>query len=135
MKKATPVTYFASLIITCLVFGIIFFSINGIDATITSTDLEINGIYGTRIKFDSISSIEKIEALPSSGLKLNGVNLGFIKVGFFSFQKLGKVRLFALKQENHYLLIETTTEKLVLGFGKAKNEIIYDALAGKIKLK
>jgi len=133
VKKETQINVIAGLLLPCLILGIFLALINGIDAKISSTALEIKGVYGTTIKIDAITSIEKLEAFPSFGAKLNGINLGFMRVGIFSYKELGKVRLFELKREKPYILIITPTEKIVLGFGKAKNESLYDALQQKTK--
>ncbi len=134
MKKEFRINVITGLLLPCLILAVFLVLINGIDAKISDTALEIKGVYGTAIKIDTITRLEKIEVLPAR-MKLNGINLGFMSVGIFSYKELGIVRIFELKKEKPYLLIITPTEKIMLGFGKAKNEALYEALAGKITFK
>jgi len=71
--------------------------------------------------------------MPIWGLKTNGINLGFINIGMFTYKEMGKVRLFELNKEKPYVLIIGKTEKIILGLGKEKNKEIFNVVVEKIK--
>ncbi len=71
--------------------------------------------------------------MPIWGLKTNGINLGFMNIGMFTYKEFGKVRLFEIKKEKPYVLIIGKTDKVILGLGKEKNEEIFSIVEKKLK--
>jgi len=107
----------------------------GISVETSAESLRIKGLYGTEILYRDIEEIKVLDTIPIWGLKTNGINLGFMNIGMFTYKELGKVRLFEIKKEKPYILIVRKKEKIVLGLGKEKNEEIYRIVEEKIKSK
>ena len=105
----------------------------GISVETLENTLKINGLYRTEIAYKDIVDVQELETIPFLGLKTNGINLGFMNIGMFTYKELGKVRLFEIKKEKPYVMIVGKTEKIVIGLGKEKNEEIYRIVEEKIK--
>lgn len=90
--------------------------------------LKVKGMYGVKIPLSEIESVEKIDALPARGRRTNGLAAFGMKIGHFSYEKLGKVRLCILSADKPYLLITAKDEKIILGLGNEKNEAIYNQI-------
>jgi len=89
-------------------------------------------LYGVEISYEDIEEVSELDSILFWGMKTNGINLGFMNIGIFSYKELGKVRLFEIKKEKPYILIIRKNEKIVLGLGKEKNEEIYRTSEEKI---
>jgi len=121
----------AIVIAALIVFASIIF-IKSISVETLEYSLKIKGLYGTEIAYQDIVEIKELDSIPYFGLKTNGINLGFMNIGIFTYKEIGKIRLFELKKEKPYILIIGKNEKIVLGLGKEKNEEIYKILVEKI---
>jgi len=133
MKKNSPQSIMLALIITVLIIIFSMFLIKSISVEILEDSIRIKGLYGTEISYTDIEKARKLDSIPFLGLKTNGINLGFMNIGMFTYKELGKVRLFEIKKEKPYVLIVGKTEKIILGLGKEKNEEIYNIIEEKIK--
>lgn len=126
-----------SLILALAITAVIIFSSvllsRGITVDTLENSLKINGLYGTEIAYKDIEEVKELDAMPIWGLKTNGINLGFMNIGMFTYKELGKVRLFEIKKEKPYVLIIGKTEKIILGLGKEKNEEIFSIVEEKLK--
>jgi len=121
----------AIVIAALIVFASIIF-IKSISVETLEYSIKIKGLYGTEIAYQDIIEIKELDSIPYYGLKTNGINLGFMNIGIFTYKEIGKIRLFELKKEKPYILIIGKNEKIVLGLGKEKNEEIYKILVEKI---
>ena len=121
----------AIVIAALIVFASIIF-IKSISVETLEYSIKIKGLYGTEIAYQDIVEIKELDSIPYFGLKTNGINIGFMNIGIFTYKELGKVRLFELKKEKPYILIIVKNEKIVLGLGKEKNEEIYKIMVEKI---
>ena len=70
-----------------------------------------------------------LDSFPVLGIKTNGIGLGLVNLGDFSYAGLGKVRLFELDRRKPYLLVKTADRSLVLAFGETRNRELYGRLA------
>jgi hypothetical protein len=131
--KNNPQSIILALVITVFIILSSMFLIKGISVETLDASLKIKGLYGTEVQYKDITEIKEIDSMPIWGLKTNGINLGFMNIGMFTYKELGKVRLFELKKEKPYVLMVSKTEKIVLGLGKEKNKEIYRIVEEKIK--
>ena len=133
MKKNNLHSIILAFVITaCIMLSALFLS-KGIFVETLENTLKINGFYGTEIAYKDIEDVQELQTIPIWGLKTNGINLGFMNIGMFTYKELGKVRLFEIKKEKPYVMIVGKTEKIVIGLGKEKNEEIYRIVEEKIK--
>ena len=133
MKKNNPQSIILALVITAFIILSSVLLGKGITVDALEDTLKINGLYGTEIEYKDIEEIRKLDSIPMWGLKTNGINLGFMNIGMFTYKELGKVRLFEIKKEKPYVMIVGKSEKILLGLGKEKNEEIYRIVEEKIK--
>jgi hypothetical protein len=125
-----------SLVMTVLlVLAIVLVSvalIKGIGVEFKDRSFRVKGIYGVEVRYDDIESLELLSSFPLLGLRTNGIGLGFMNVGHFTYGDLGKVRLFEVNLQKPYLSIKLKDERIVIGMGKSKNEEYYSILKGKL---
>ena len=133
MKKNGIQSLILALAITAFIILSSVFLSKGITVDALETTLKINGLYGTEIAYKDIEDVKKLDTMPIWGLKTNGINLGFLNIGMFTYKELGKVRLFEIKKEKPYVLIIGKTEKIILGIGKEKNEEIFNIVEDRVK--
>ena len=124
-------TLLAVVIAALIIFTSIFF-IKSISVEALESSIKIKGLYGIEIPYKDIVEIRGLDSLPFLGLKTNGINLGFMNIGMFTYKELGNVRLFEIRKEKPYIVIIGKDEKIVLGLGKEKNEEIFKILEEKI---
>ena len=132
MKTSNKQTTILAILITILIIAVSVFFSKSISVKVLDSSLKINGLYGVEISYEDIEEVKELDSIPFWGIKINGINLGFMNIGIFTYKELGKVRLFEIKKEKPYILIIGKNEKIVLGFGKEKNEEIYKILEEKI---
>ena len=132
MKTSNKQTTILAILITIVIIGVSAFFIKNISVEVLENSLKINGLYGVTISYEDIEEVKELDSIPFWGVKTNGINLGFMNIGLFTYKELGKVRLFEIKKEKPYILIIGKNEKIVLGLGKEKNEEIYRILEEKI---
>ncbi len=133
MKKNNLHSIILALVITAVIMLFSIFLSKGISVETLENTLKINGLYGTEIAYKDIEDVQELETLPIWGLKTNGINLGFMNIGMFTYKELGRVRLFEIKKEKPYVIIVGKTEKIVIGLGREKNEEIYRIVEEKIR--
>ena len=133
MKKNGIQSLILALAITAFIILSSVLLSKGITVDPLENSLKINGLYGTEIAYKDIEDVKELEAMPIWGLKTNGINLGFMNIGMFTYKEFGKVRLFEIKKEKPYVLIIGKTDKVILGLGKEKNEEIFSIVEKKLK--
>lgn len=133
MKKNGIQSLILALAITVFIILSSVLLSKGITVDTLEKSLKINGLYGTEIAYKDIEDVKELDTMPIWGLKTNGINLGFINIGMFTYKEMGKVRLFELNKEKPYVLIIGKTEKIILGLGKEKNKEIFNVVVEKIK--
>jgi len=132
MKTSNKQTTLLAILITIVIIAVSVFFIKTISVEVLESSLKVNGLYGVEISYEDIEEVRELNLIPLWGMKTNGINLGFMNIGIFSYKELGKVRLFEIKKEKPYVLIIGKNERIVLGLGKEKNEEIYRTLEEKI---
>lgn len=95
---------------------------------LTDSSVKVAGIYGSEIGYADILSVEELDRLPIAGTRTNGIGLGFMNVGHFSFPVLGKVILYQLRTEAPYILVKTRDRQVVYGFGRERDKAILDRI-------
>jgi len=133
MKKNGIQSLILALAITAFIILSSVLLSKGITVDPLENSLKINGLYGTEIAYKDIEDVKELEAMPIWGLNTNGINLGFMNIGMFTYKEFGKVRLFEIKKEKPYVLIIGKTDKVILGLGKEKNEEIFSIVEKKLK--
>ncbi len=133
MKKNGIQSLILALAITAFIILSSVLLSKGITVDPLENSLKINGLYGTEIAYKDIEDVKELDTMPIWGLKTNGINLGFINIGMFTYKEMGKVRLFELNKEKPYVLIIGKTDKVILGLGKEKNEEIFSIVEKKLK--
>ena len=107
---------------------------NGIKVDVTEEKVKIKGIYGREIKIEDIVEVKVLDKIPFMGVRLNGIGLGIINVGVYSYQDIGKVIVFKTATSENNILIIGKEEKVLLGLGQRKNEEIYNKIMKAIEV-
>lgn len=90
MKKNGIQSLMLAFAITAFIILSSVFLSKGITVDTRETSLKVNGLYGTEIAYKDIEDVKELETIPIWGLKTNGINLGFINIGVFTYKELGK---------------------------------------------
>ncbi|MHB9005038.1 MAG: PH domain-containing protein, partial [Coriobacteriia bacterium] len=69
--------------------------------------------------------------LPLAMVKVNGIGLGFIEIGFYRIKDLGSVRLFVLSRQKPYLLLRTSDDTILIGAGAEKNKKLLEQIQSR----
>jgi hypothetical protein len=122
-------------IVLLLVIGIfVTVQVKGINVDVTEERVKIKGIYGREIKIEDIEEVKLLEKIPFPGIRLNGIGIGFINVGVYSYQDIGKVIVFKTAISDNNILIIGKEEKVLLGLGQSKNEELYKKIMNTIEV-
>jgi len=138
MKQNTTTLNNSKLILTLVllvVIGIVVIVlVNGIDVDVNEERVKIKGIYGREIRIEDIEEVQIIEKIPIIGVRINGIGIGFINVGMYSYQDIGKVVVFKTTTSENNILIIGKEEKVLLGLGQRKNEELYNKIMKAIEV-
>jgi len=85
MKKNGIQSLMLAFAITAFIILSSVFLSKGITVDTRETSLKVNGLYGTEIAYKDIEDVKELETIPIWGLKTNGINLGFINIGVFTY--------------------------------------------------
>lgn len=104
---------------------------------IDSTCLEIKGIYGIKIPYNSIENCDTIKQLPSISLRTNGYAFGKTLTGYFKLADGTPVKLFVKQGNGPFIRIRSKDQILVfLNFEKSEETIkLYDVIYSKISVQ
>lgn len=97
-KPVSPATIIMAGIIVALVIGISLLLSHTISVDINDEQIKINGIYGTEINLQDIQEIKILDNIPLFGIKINGIGLGFMNIGRFTYEGIGPVLVFETKK-------------------------------------
>ena len=138
MKQTTSPFNYSKLILTVvllIVIGIfVTVLVKGINIDVTEERIKIKGIYGREIKIEDIVEVQVLDKIPFMGVRLNGIGLGFINVGVYTNQDIGKVIVFKTATSENNILIVGKEEKVLLGLGQSKNEELYNKIMKAIEV-
>ena len=138
MKQNTTILNNSKLIITLIllvVIGIVVIVlVNGIDVDVNEERVKIKGIYGREIRIEDIEEVQIIEKIPFMGVRIKGIGIGFINVGMYSYQDIGKVVVFKTTTSENNIFIIGKEEKVLLGLGQRKNEELYNKIMNAIEV-
>jgi len=90
---------------------------------LSDSSIKVSGVYGTEVRYSDVLSMEKLDRLPV-GVRTNGIGLGFMNVGHFAYDGIGKAVVYQVKNERPFLLVTTKDLKVIYGFGKDTNASI-----------
>jgi hypothetical protein len=108
--------------------------VNGIDVDVNDERVKIKGIYGREIRIEDIEEVQIVEKIPFMGVRINGIGIGFINIGMYSYQDIGKVVVFKTTTSENNILIIGKEEKVLLGLGQRKNEELYNKIMKAIEV-
>ncbi|WP_413374904.1 DUF3784 domain-containing protein [Alkalihalobacillus sp. 1P02AB] len=74
--------------------------------TVTEDAVKISGMYGVTWEFDEITTIEKVDSLPTINMRTNGISVMERRVGHFRLEELGGGRLFLQSLKGPFIYIE-----------------------------
>ena len=138
MKQNTTTSANSKLILTLallvLIGIVVIVLVNGIDVDVNEERVKIKGIYGREIRIEDIEELQIIEKIPFMGVRINGIGIGFINIGMYSYQDIGKVVVFKTTTSENNILIVGKEEKVLLGLGQNKNEELYNKILKAIKV-
>lgn len=101
---------------------------------ISDSSIKVGGLYGTEVRFSEVLSIEELDSLPV-GLRTNGIGLGFLNVGHFTYEGIGKVVLYQIRNEKPFLLVTTKDLKVIYGFGSETDDIIESRIRAELEAR
>jgi len=101
---------------------------------VSDSSIKVSGVYGTEIRLADVLSIEELKDLPF-GLRTNGIGLGFMNVGHFSFEGIGKAVVYQLKGDRPFLLVTTKDLKVIYGFGSETNGLIAARIRSELEAR
>jgi hypothetical protein len=112
----------AGAVIGALVIGIIallFFFSRPVEITATEEGVEISGLYGTTLEWESITEAELLEELPTIEMRTNGAAVGSQLRGHFRTSEFGPVRLFVDADIPPFILVDSDEGMVILNLGSA----------------
>ena len=118
-----------SLIIAAFAIAILFVLVSMAGVEASADAIMLKGLYGKTIPYASILSAELYDVdLPLAMVKVNGIGLGFIELGFYRIKDLGAARLFILRRQRPYLLLRTSDDTILIGVGAEKNKKLFERI-------
>ena len=109
-------------VIGALVIGIIallFLSSRPVEITATEEGVEISGLYGTTLEWESITEARLLGELPTIEMRTNGSAVGSQLRGHFRTAEYGPVRLFVDAEIPPFLLLDGSEGVVILNLGSA----------------
>jgi len=101
---------------------------------ISDSSIKVSGIYGTEVRFTDVEAIEELDSLPL-GIRTNGIGLGFLNVGHFAYDGIGKVVVYQVRNERPFLLVTAKDLKVIYGFGKDTNAAISARIRAELEAR
>ncbi|MCX7027878.1 MAG: hypothetical protein NT061_10470 [Spirochaetes bacterium] len=126
---------FVDLAVGALVIAVLFLIAATYKVETAQNGIVVRGLYGATIPYASIRSASLIDSLPVGLVRVNGIGMGFMDIGHYRSAVLGKLRLAVLKREGPYLILETETEKIILGLGSQRNRELLALVESEIVRK
>lgn len=118
----------AIVLVLATILAVYLFLKATVGVEITDSSIKVKGLYGTEIPYADIVSVRELDTLPPAGTRTNGVGLGFINIGYFSYPDIGKVILYQMNGEKPYILVKTRDRQVIYGFGREKNAEILERI-------
>lgn len=109
-------------VIGALVIGIIallFFFSRPVEVTAGDAGLEISGLYGTTVEWESIERADLLEELPTIEMRTNGSAVGSQLRGHFRTSEYGPVRLFVDADIPPFILLDSAEGIVIVNLGSA----------------
>lgn len=109
-----------------ILFPVLLISYFSMDASvkISGDHIKIGGLYGDKIMFDEIKTIDLVKSLPDIQLRTNGFALGKTLIGYFKTKNSETVKLF-VHSKSPYIKIQTNTRLYFISFKKADKTVHY----------
>jgi hypothetical protein len=127
-KSVSPANILAALLIVGFVIIAGILLSRSISVDVNDERIRINGVYGTELKINDIQEIKIVDEIPIIGIKTNGIGLGFLNIGWFTYTGIGQVLVFEIRKGKGNILIIGKEKKVLLGLGEKKNKEIYEEL-------
>lgn len=107
-KKIIYIILFISFLSVAYIF---YFGLKVPSYSINKKEFEINGLYGFKLAYSDILSIDTINALPNISFKENGFAVNHVYKGYFKTDEGITVKLIVLSNVSPYIKIETKTDE------------------------
>jgi hypothetical protein len=130
-SRQTSRGIWAGVLALLLVVGMYMILAATVKVELGDSSIRVKGIYGTEIRYADVVSVESIDSFPAGGIRTNGIGLGFMNVGYFSFPRMGGVLLYQVRREGPYIFVKTKAAGVVFGFGAEENGRIRRAIEAK----
>jgi len=101
-----------AIVIAVAVF--LFYLSRPTEITATDDGLEISGMYGSTLGWDTITEAELLEELPTIEMRTNGSAVGPHLRGHFRTTEYGQVRLFVNADVTPFILVESNGEIVIV---------------------
>jgi hypothetical protein len=99
------------------------------EVSITETQIEIIGHYGTTYQIQDVDEVSLEDAIPKINRKVNGSELGDIKKGNFEVEGLGNCKLFIHSKSGPYVYILMDNGYTFINFEDSnKTQNLYELL-------
>jgi hypothetical protein len=125
---SSPTSVIISVIIVIVVIAGSFLFAKNIAVSIDNEKIKVSGLYGKTIEISKVETVELLDTFPLVGIRINGIGLGIINIGIYTYSGYGTIRLFQNSHEKPYLFIKTSDGNLIIALGKQKNSEIFEKL-------
>lgn len=105
-QKKNRLGAIALLFVAVMVGGLFYWGMNETQISVNDTTVSFKGMYGETIGFQDITSIELIEKLPKTTIKVNGYAMDGVYKGKFKTADEGMVKLIINAENKPYIRIE-----------------------------
>ena len=133
-KASNSKTIIIALVISTVVFGIVFWTSQPTEFTLEQNELKISGAYGTVIPYSDIENLELSETIPEIELRTNGLGMGSIQKGHFKIEDMGDALLFMRSRSGSVIIIQRKEQKMVMiNFAEPEEtRMLYQQLKAKV---
>lgn len=118
----------AIVLVVATILAVYLFMKATVGVELSDSSINVKGLYGTEIPYADIVSVQELDRLPPAGTRTNGIGLGFMNIGYFSYPDIGKVTLYQMSGEKPYILVRTRDRQVIYGFGREKNAEIMERI-------
>ena len=115
-------------IITLVILYLSFISFKNSEVVIEKNQIELTGIYGTRILKQEIEAIKLLEKMPDVASKTSGFNGGSYKKGSFRTKQRQRIKLFINTNTSSFILFKTADGDVYYSSDDVEMDKLYQKL-------
>jgi hypothetical protein len=129
-KRIVVYTIIGSLF---LALGIVALGFTGNELSVSSSQIEISGLYGETIAMEDIKSITLTDKRPAISGRKHGFSIGYRKKGIYSNKDGERIKLLINARIRPYILItKTNDQKIYFSSGTRSNTVIFGDLKSRL---